>query len=112
MQPLLRYCSIARGPLLIAAASTTGQGDDLESISLRDNLTSGRRYGNPEHHGRMKHLDRSFYWLRDQVIDRVIEPKYLPTDDNAADMLTKALAKPKVEKFRSIMGLVDRSVGK
>ena len=22
---------------------------------------------NPEHHGRMKHLDLCFYWLRDQV---------------------------------------------
>ena len=67
---------------------------------------------NPEHHGRMKHLDCSFYWLHDQVLHGVFEPQYLPTEDNAADMLTKALAKPKVEKFRSIMGLVDRSVGK
>ena len=58
----------------------------------------------------MKHLDRDFYWLQDQVIHRIIEPKYLPTEDNAADILTKALVKPKVEKFRKIMGLVDRSL--
>ncbi|KIK69843.1 hypothetical protein GYMLUDRAFT_150841 [Collybiopsis luxurians FD-317 M1] len=29
----------------------------------------------------------------------VLMPKYLLTKDNAADILTKALVKPKVEKF-------------
>ena len=81
------------------------------TIMLIDNQSAIKVSKNPEHHGRMKHLDRSFYWLRDQVIHGVIEPKYLPTEDNAADILTKALAKPKVEKFRRIMGLVDRSLG-
>jgi hypothetical protein len=37
----------------------------------------------------------------------VLMPKYLPTEDNAADMLTKAVVKPKVEKFRDIMGLKE-----
>ena len=63
------------------------------------NPPSCRVSKNPEHHGRMKHLDRAFYWLRDQVTHSVLMPKYLPTEDNAADMLTKALVKPKVEKF-------------
>lgn len=79
------------------------------TIMLVDNQSAIKVSKNPEHHGRMKHLDRGFYWLREQVIHGVIEPKYLPTEDNAADMLTKALAKPKVEKFRRIMGFVDRS---
>jgi len=29
---------------------------------------------NPEHHGRMKHLDLRFYWLRDAVHDKMIHP--------------------------------------
>ena len=60
---------------------------------------------NPEHHGRMKHLDRHYHWLREQVEYGVIAPTYLPTDENAADILTKPLKKPKVVKMREMMGL-------
>ena len=61
---------------------------------------------NPEHHGRMKHLDLCFYWLRDQVDMKKIVPIYLQTEDMPADLLTKALPKPQVMKLRREMGLV------
>ena len=61
---------------------------------------------NPEHHGRMKHLDLCFYWLRDQVEMKRIFPVYLETEDMPADLLTKALPKPQVLKLRKEMGLV------
>jgi hypothetical protein len=35
-----------------------------------------------------------------------IQPLYLPTEDMPADLLTKPLAKPQVEKLRAVMGLV------
>ena len=66
---------------------------------------------NPEHHGRMKHLDRAYFWLREKVNHKVMMPTYLASEDNAADMLTKPLGKPKVEKFREMMGLVMRKSG-
>ena len=61
---------------------------------------------NPEHHGRMKHLDLCFYWLRDQVEMKRMVPVYLRTQDMPADLLTKALPKPQVLKLRKEMGLV------
>ena len=60
---------------------------------------------NPEHHGRMKHLDLRFYWLRDIVESGLITPVHVPGDDNPADLLTKPLAKPRVEYLRRMMGL-------
>lgn len=60
---------------------------------------------NPEHHGRMKHLDLRFYWLRDVVDAGTITPEYLPTAEMPADLLTKALPRVKVEYFRRMMGL-------
>lgn len=60
---------------------------------------------NPEHHGRMKHLDLCYYWLREKVAQNLMTPIHLPTDEMPADLFTKPLAKPKVELFRSIMGL-------
>jgi hypothetical protein len=35
---------------------------------------------NPEHHGRMKHLDLRFYWLRDEVEKGSIRLAHLRTD--------------------------------
>jgi len=59
----------------------------------------------PKHHGRMKQLDLSWYWLRDVVHKELIAPTFVPTPDQPADILTNSLAKPKVELFYGMMGL-------
>jgi hypothetical protein len=61
---------------------------------------------NPEHHGRMKHLDLRFYWLRDEVEKGRIGMVHLRTSQMPADLLTKALSRVKVEGFRKMFGLV------
>ena len=53
---------------------------------------------NPEHHGRMKHLDLRLYWLRDAVQESLISPVYVPTRQNIADLFTKAV-QPQVIQF-------------
>ena len=82
-------------------------GYDVSSASkLRiDNLSALSVAKNPEHHGRMKHLDLRFYWLRDAVEAGKISPVHLRTDEMPADLLTKALPRAKVELFRRMMGL-------
>jgi hypothetical protein len=60
---------------------------------------------NPEHHGRMKHLDVRYYWLRDEVEKKTISVSYCPTDQMPADILTKALTRDKVENCCKMLGL-------
>ena len=60
---------------------------------------------NPEHHGQMKHLDLTFYWLRNTVEQKIMMPHYLQTTEMPADLLTKTLTKPQVEKLWALMGL-------
>ena len=61
---------------------------------------------NPEHHGRMKHLDLRHYWLRDVVKAGIINVKYIPTASMPADIMTKTLPKATVEEMRRLLGLV------
>jgi hypothetical protein len=61
---------------------------------------------NPQHHGRMKHLDLTFYWLRDAVEVGKIAVGYIPTAEMPADLLTKALERVKVVTCRRMMGLM------
>lgn len=60
----------------------------------------------PEHMGRLKHLDWHWFWLRQAVYDGKIKPFYILTEVMAADLLTKPLSRDKVDKLRRIMGLV------
>jgi hypothetical protein len=77
------------------------------SVLRMDNQSAISVSGNPEHHGRMKHLDLRFYWLRDTVDAGIIKPLFIPTDQMAADILTKPLDRLKVQKCRELMGLVS-----
>ena len=77
------------------------------SILRVDNQSAVAVSKNPEHHGRMKHLDLRFFWLRDQVEAGVIAPAYVPTAENAADILTKAVPPEKVKICCRLMGLED-----
>jgi hypothetical protein len=62
------------------------------SILRIDNQSTISVAKHPEHHGRMKQLDLSWYWLRDVVHREIIAPTFVPTTEQPADILTKALA--------------------
>jgi hypothetical protein len=62
---------------------------------------------NPEHHGRMKHLDLRFFWLRDAVHSKTLAVQYIPTGDMPADILTKPLERVKFNGGRSMLGVME-----
>ena len=72
---------------------------------MLDNQSAIAVSKNPEHHGRMKHLDLAHYWLRDEVETGTIRVEYVPTQDQLADILTKALPRPAVLHLRKQIGL-------
>jgi hypothetical protein len=59
----------------------------------------------PEHHGRMKHLDLRYYWLRDEVYGGRISVVHLRTDQMPADILTKAMGRAKIDTMVRLLGL-------
>ena len=46
---------------------------------------------NPEHFGRMKHVDRRHFFIRECVEDMKIVVTFVATHENLADFFTKAL---------------------
>jgi len=75
-----------------------GYSQSLASSLMIDNQSGIDVAKNPEHHGRMKHLDLRFYWLREKVEEGIIAPLYVPSSENVADLFTKAV-QPSVVKF-------------
>ena len=58
---------------------------------------------NPQHHDRMKHVQRRHFFVRDMVESFEIEVPYVPTDDNIADFFTKPLEPKKFHAMRRVI---------
>ena len=56
-------------------------------------------------HARTKHIDTCFHFIRQTIYSKISTLIYCPTDDMVADIFTKSLARPKLEKFRHLLGL-------
>jgi len=82
-----------------------GYSVEKPSTLYMDNQSAVAVAKNPEHHGRLKHLDLRYYWLRDVVEEGYISPVHCPTAEMPADLLTKPLAKLKVNLGREMLGL-------
>ena len=60
-----------------------------------------------------KHIHVIHCWVSEKVADKEIKFSYVPSADNVADILTKALFKPAFEHLREELGLLplERSMG-
>ncbi|GKF13886.1 hypothetical protein Tco_0055348, partial [Tanacetum coccineum] len=47
---------------------------------------------------RTKHIDIRYHWIRDAIEDGMFELNKVYMDDNASDMLTKAVAREKLKE--------------
>jgi hypothetical protein len=58
-------------------------------------------------HDRSKHIDIWYHHLRDCVQRKIMLLQYIPTEDQDADILMKALARSKFEYHRDRIGVKD-----
>jgi len=65
---------------------------------------------NAEFHARSKHIDIRYYFIRDHLETGKIILSYCLTNENTADIFTKALPGPAFTKHNLGLGLIDRSI--
>ena len=70
-----------------------------------DNSSTIKRSRNPVMHGRSKHIDVRFHFLRDLTCDEVVKLEHCPTQEQLADLMTKPLKLDTFEKLRTLMGV-------
>ena len=62
-----------------------------QTTIFEDNQSAIAMSGNPQFHGRAKHIDIKCHFVREQVNSGTVKLAYCPTADMVVDMLTKAL---------------------
>ncbi|MCH80374.1 copia-type polyprotein, partial [Trifolium medium] len=104
----------------VAAASCACQGIWLRNVLSHlkivqssstvmycDNSSSIKLSKNPILHGRCKHIDVRFHFLRDLTKDGVIELVHCSSQDQFADIMTKPLKLEAFCKLRSALGMLN-----
>jgi hypothetical protein len=79
---------------------------DHNTLIFCDNSSSIKLSKNPILHGRCKHIDVRFHFLRDLTKEGIIELVHCKTQDQLADIMTKPLKLESYYSIRSKMGML------
>ncbi len=103
------YYGISRG-----AASGLGMQSMLAdwglelSVQVASDSSAARGFASRRGLGKMKHIQTRFLWVQERLALKHLSLAVVPTADNEADLLTKALPASRCRELMSRMGQVFR----
>lgn len=84
-----------------------GFEEKTETVIKCDNSSAIQLSKHPVFHGKSKHIEVRFHYLRDLVNDGIVKLSYVPTEDQVADIFTKPLKLEQFEKLRGMLGVTE-----
>ena len=76
---------------------------------LCDNTSAIVIANNPVQHTRTKHIDISYHFLREHVMNGTVELHFVPTDQQIADIFTKPLDESTFSRLVGELGMLNLS---
>jgi hypothetical protein len=83
-----------------------GVGQDAATTIYIDSQSALAVARNLVFQARTKHIEVHYHYVRERLLAGEISLAYVPTQDNLADLFTKALPREKFEAFRKDLGLL------
>ncbi|KAL5566072.1 hypothetical protein UlMin_029236 [Ulmus minor] len=77
-------------------------------VTWCDNLSASTLAANPVYHSRTKHVEIDIHFVRDKVLEKKLDVRYVPSHDQTADCLTKPLSHSHFKFLRDKLGVVER----
>jgi Reverse transcriptase (RNA-dependent DNA polymerase) len=81
---------------------------DQSITILTDSQSSINMINNEKFSNRTKHIDTRYHFIKEAITEKEVCLKYIKTDINVADLMTKPLNSIKMKQFRPMIGLFDR----
>uniref|UniRef100_A0A803MXR3 Retrovirus-related Pol polyprotein from transposon TNT 1-94-like beta-barrel domain-containing protein n=1 Tax=Chenopodium quinoa TaxID=63459 RepID=A0A803MXR3_CHEQI len=102
---VLRYIRACQMVWLRRLLSEVGCEQKQATEIFCDNKATIAMTKNPAYHSRTKHIDIRFHYIRSLAAKKEVELKFCATNNQTADILTKALSFDKHTYFRQKMGV-------
>ncbi|MCO5559908.1 hypothetical protein L7F22_013512 [Adiantum nelumboides] len=83
-----------------------GVGQDTANTIYTNSQSALAIAKNPIFHARTKHIEVHYHYVRERLSVREISLAYVPTQDNLADLFSKASSCEKLEAFCKALGLL------
>ena len=83
--------------------------EQKNTLILCDDNSTIKLSKNPVFHGRSKHIDIKFHFLRDLVKEGTIKLSYCSSQTQVVDIMTKPLKLEQFSKLRMMLGMLEAS---
>ena len=70
-------------------------------VLFYDNTSARDMAHNPVMHARTKHIEIDYHFIRDRIVNNALVLQYTPSDEQLADIMTKALPAPRFQNLRT-----------
>eukprot|EP00253_Pinus_taeda_P023565 PITA_23565 len=105
------YCGVVEAskeaPWLCQILSKFGFQQQHPTTLWCDNQSAIQLCKDPVQHQRNKHIELQMHFIRKLIHDHVLEVQYCSTDDQVADIFTKARTEAKFTKLRFMVGVEE-----
>ena len=77
-------------------------------ITWCDNINASALTMNPVYHTRTKHIEVDVHFVRDKVLEKKLDIRYVPSQDQIADCLTEPLSTTQFNIMRDKLVIIAR----
>lgn len=82
-----------------------GIAHESPSLLWCDNVSAAALAANPVFHARTKHIEIDVHFIREKVLKKEIDVRFIPSEDQPADLFTKPLSSPRFQHLCSKLPL-------
>jgi len=80
---------------------------DVHVVIYCDNISSILLANNPVYHAKTKHIKVHYHFIKEKVLTKEIDLIHVSTENQVADIFTKALGTNKLRKFRKMLCVLE-----